>query len=184
VHETDDDIRWLQDLLTRSHARMNPHMRSILTPDRALTARQVVTYLQGVKHVALATVTARGEPRVAPLDGLFIHGRFHLGTGGGAARVRHLRRQPKVSLTHFVGDEIAITVHGTATLLERDHPDVAALEPLYLEAYGSSPFSWAEQVVLIRVEPDAMYATAPQPERYPDGTAPARPVRLVPARRL
>ena len=80
---------------------------------------------------------------------------------------------------------VVTTLHGTdTTLLGRDHPDVAALEPLYLEVYGSSPFSWAEQVVLIRVEPDAMYATAPQPERYPDGTAPARPVRLVPARRL
>ena len=183
MYETDDEIRQLQELLTRSHAGMNPHMRAILTPDRALTARQVVTYLQGVKQVALATVSAAGAPRVAPLDALFIHGRFHLGTGGGAARVRHLRRQPRVSLTHFVGDEIAITVHGMATLLGRDHPDVAALEPRYVAIYGSSPFSWAEEVVLIRVEPEAMYATAPHPEADPDGSGPARPVRLVPARR-
>lgn len=183
MHETDEDIRALQELIERSHARMNAYMRSILTPDRALTARQVVTYLQGIKQVALATVTARGEPRVAPMDGLFIRGRFHLGTGGAAARVGHLRRQPKVSLTHFVGDDVAVTVHGTATLLHREHPDVAALEPIYVERYGSSPFGWAENVVLIRIEPAVMYAYAPHPERFPDGGPQARAVRLVPGRR-
>ncbi len=57
--------------------------------------------------MALATVTAKGEPRVAPLDGLFIRGRFHVGTGGAAARVRHLLRQPKVSLTLLGVDLIA-----------------------------------------------------------------------------
>ena len=70
MYETDDEIRQLQELLTRSHAGMNPHMRAILTPDRALTARQVVTYLQGVKQVALATVsevTVTPAPKVAPL---------------------------------------------------------------------------------------------------------------------
>src|SRR3989442_146796 len=111
MFESADDVRWLQELLAHSHARMNAHMRSILTPDRALGARQVITYLQGIKHVAVATVNRAGEPRVAPLDGLFVRGRFHLGTGGTAARVAHLRRRPAISVTHFAGDELAITVH-------------------------------------------------------------------------
>ena len=167
MHETDDDLRWLQALLDRSHAGMGPHMRSILTPERTLTASQVVTHLRGIKHVALGTVTAAGEPRVGPLDALFIRGRFHVGTGGAAARLRHLRCRPAVSLSHFVGDEIAITVHGRAVLLGQGHPEAAALEPIYVDLYGSSPFGWAEGVTLIRVEPDAMYAYAPEPSRFP-----------------
>jgi hypothetical protein len=51
-------------------------------PERRLNARQVVRYLQGIKHVAFATVNERGEPRVAPLDGVFIHGRFTVSAGG------------------------------------------------------------------------------------------------------
>jgi uncharacterized pyridoxamine 5'-phosphate oxidase family protein len=51
----------------------------------------VVRFLQGTKHVAFATVNDRGEPRVAPLDGVFIRGRLTVSTGGEAARLRHLR---------------------------------------------------------------------------------------------
>jgi hypothetical protein len=70
-------------------------------------------------------------------------------------------------LTHFVGDEIAITVHGTAVLLGQAHPEVAALERIYVDLYGSSPFGWAEGVVLVPIEPDTMYAYAPDPSRVP-----------------
>jgi uncharacterized pyridoxamine 5'-phosphate oxidase family protein len=167
VYETDDDVRRLQELIDRSHARMGPHMRTIVTPDRTLDARQLVTYLQGVKHVAFATVGARGEPRVAPVDALFVRGRFHVATGGAAARVRHLRRRPKVSLTHFVADEVAVVVHGTAALIGRDDPEAPGLERIYVDAYGSSPFGWADDVVLIRVEPETLYASAQHPDRFP-----------------
>jgi hypothetical protein len=81
VYETDDDLRWLQSLLEQNHARMDAYMRTILTPERTLTARQIVTYLRGITHVALATVTRSGEPRVAPLDGLFIRGASTWGRG-------------------------------------------------------------------------------------------------------
>lgn len=167
MYETDDDLGWLQALLDRSHARMGPHMRSILTSEHTLTARQVVMHLRGIKHVALATVTAAGEPRVGPLDALFVRGRFHVGTGGAAGRLLHLRRRPAVSLTHVVADEIAVTVHGTAVLLDQGHQEATALERVYVDLYGSSAFGWAEGVVLIRIEPHAMYASAPEPNRFP-----------------
>lgn len=180
MHETDDDVAALQALLERSAARMSPYMRSILTPDRRLSAQQVVAYLQGVKHVALATVAARGEPRVSPMDALFVRGRFHAASGGAAARVEHLRRDPAVSLTHFVGEDIAITVHGRALLLARDHAEVPVVEKLYVDVYGSSPFDWADDVVLIRVEPDVMYASAPDPTKFADGTPAAARTRPRP----
>ena len=61
-----------------THARANAHMAAIVKPERQLSAAQVVRYLQGLKHVAFGTVNARGEPRVSPLDGHFVHGRFTL----------------------------------------------------------------------------------------------------------
>jgi uncharacterized pyridoxamine 5'-phosphate oxidase family protein len=168
MRETSEELLWLQELIDRTHARMNAHMAGIVTPERRLSARQAVRYLQGIKHVAFATVNDKGEPRVAPLDGIFLHGRFHVSTGGRAARLRDLRRNPRCSLTHFGGDDIAVTVNGTAEILERGDAEVPALEPVYEEVYGSSPFSWGEGVVIIRVEPSSMWTYSFHPESYPE----------------
>src|ERR671914_2860271 len=124
MYETEDDVRRLQELLDRTLAHANPHLTSIVKPERRLTARQVVRYLQGTKHVAFATVNERGEPRVAPLDGVFIRGRFTVSTGGQAARLRHLRANPACSAVHMDGDRVGITVHGRATILEHGDTDV------------------------------------------------------------
>jgi uncharacterized pyridoxamine 5'-phosphate oxidase family protein len=168
MHETAREIKALQELIDRTMSRMNPHMASIVKPERRLTARQVVAHLQGIKHVAFATVNEKGEPRVAPLDGVFVRGRFHVSTGGEAARLRDLRRSPRCSLTHFSGDEVAVTVNGTAVIMGEDHPEIPAIEPIYLELYESSPFSWGDGVVVIRVEPTSMWTYSFHPERFPE----------------
>jgi uncharacterized pyridoxamine 5'-phosphate oxidase family protein len=176
VYESAEDVVALQELLDRTFARMNPHMANILKPERRLSARQVVAYLQGIKHVAFATVNERGQPRVAPLDGIFLRGRFHVSTGGQAARLKDLRRQPRCSLTHFVGDDVAVTVNGAAVVMDRNHPEMPAIEPVYLELYESSPFSWGEGVVIIRVEPSSMWSYSFTPERYAEPDADPVPV--------
>ena len=76
MFETDAELAQLDALFEAHLARANPHMLAIVTPERRLSARQVTRYLQGTKHVAFATVTSKGLPRVSPLDALFIHGRF------------------------------------------------------------------------------------------------------------
>ena len=63
MFESGDEIRELQAPMDRTFARANPHLLAIVKPERRLNARQVVRYLQGTKHVAFATVNARGEPR-------------------------------------------------------------------------------------------------------------------------
>jgi hypothetical protein len=65
VYETPQELEELQALIDRSFAGAGPHLLRIMKPERRLTARQVVRYLDGIKHISLATVTARGEPRVA-----------------------------------------------------------------------------------------------------------------------
>jgi hypothetical protein len=168
MYETDNDVRRLQELLDRTLARANPHLTSIVSPKRRLTARQVVTYLQGTKHVAFATVNERGEPRVAPLDGVFVRGRFTVSTGARAARLRHLRANPACSAAHMDGDRVGIVSHGHASILEQGDEGVEELDRVWTEIYGSSPFSWGEGVAFMVIEPTSMWAYAFHPEEFPE----------------
>ena len=166
MHETEDDIQRLQTLIDRTLARANPHLLRIVKPKRRLDARQVVRYLQGTKHVSFGTVNEKGEPRVAPLDGVFIRGRFTVSTGAQAARLRHLRANPACSAAHVDGDTVGIVVHGRATILGEGDEGVDEIEPVWREIYGSSPFEWGD-VYFMRIEPSSMWAYAFHPEQFP-----------------
>lgn len=144
---------------------MNAHMADIVTEQRRLKATQVCAYLQNVKHVSFATVNSRSEPMVAPLDGWFIHGRFIVGTGMGALRMRHLQANPAVSLAHVNGDEIGIWVHGRARRLQREDPIAEDWDRAATRQYGSSPYGWGDIAVLL-VEPRTFYAYAMEPGKF------------------
>ena len=68
--------------------------------------------------LVLATVTADGRPLVGPVDGYFLHGRFHFTSGRTSVRMRHLALRPSVSASHLPGEELAVTVHGRAQIFE------------------------------------------------------------------
>ena len=91
VHETPADLAALQDLLDRSAAAGGPHLLSIMTPDRRLSAEEVCSRLVGMKLLALATVTADGRPLVGPVDGIFYRGAFYFGSSPDSVRFRHIR---------------------------------------------------------------------------------------------
>lgn len=61
----------LGQLLDRSHAAAGQHLRSIMSDSHRIPAETLVKLLVGVQVLTLATVTQAGEPRVAPVDGLF-----------------------------------------------------------------------------------------------------------------
>jgi len=168
MYETEEQIRELQSLIDTSFRHGGEYMLWIMAPERRLNAKQIVKYLQGTKHIALATVTSKGEPRVSPLDGHFLRGRFYFGTASGALRAKHMARQPAVSLTHFVGDDIAIIIHGNVHLIEKGDEQWEALDGYYAETYGSSPSSWRDDVLFAWVEPQTMLAYAQHPENYPE----------------
>ena len=94
VHETADDLARLQALIDRSHTGAGKHLRSIFADERRVAAADLSTRLPGVQVTHLATVTAQGEPRVAPVDGLFFRGALHVGTAPEAMRARHIRSRP------------------------------------------------------------------------------------------
>lgn len=65
------------------------------------------------KQFAMATVTAIGEPRVAPIDGFLFKGRFYIYTDEASLRARHLKRRPAISIALVQGDDYAIYAHGS-----------------------------------------------------------------------
>jgi hypothetical protein len=167
MFETDAELAQLDALFEAHLARANPHMLAIVKPERRLSARQVTRYLQGTKHVAFATVTSKGLPRVSPLDALFIHGRFTLSTGVEATKVKHLRRNPACSAVHMEGDRIAVVVNGSIEWLTREHPDHGEVHAAWVAQYESDPYSWGN-VVLFRINPDSMWAYAFHPDEFPE----------------
>lgn len=121
MHETSEDLAVLQTLLDESYASAGEHLRSIFSPKNRCSAPDLVAALEGVFVIHLATVTAKGEPLVAPVDGLFYRGRLFFGLPRGAQRARHLRARPQVSASYTDGD-FGLIVHGVAQEITDDHP--------------------------------------------------------------
>lgn len=140
VHEEPADLARMQDLLDRSYAAAGPHLRSITTPERRLSASEVAARLTGMQLLALATVTRDCRPLVGPVDGIFYRGAFYFGSSPDSVRLRHIARRPQVSATHLPGEELAVTVHGRAVPI--DLADAAhrgfrdTLLEVYLPRYG------------------------------------------------
>ncbi len=166
MFESDAEIDELQRLFDETLRQANPHMRSIVHPGRRLRATQVVRYLQGTRHVAFATVSPEGEPRVSPLDALFIHGRFTMATGARATKIRHLRANPACSAVHMEADRIAVVANGRVEWIERDHPDHEVIHSTWTDTYGSDPYTWGD-IVFFRLVPSAMWAYASNPDAFP-----------------
>src|SRR5881227_560748 len=102
MRETQEDIERLQALLDSSIERAGAFLRrSFQMPQHSLTAQELVECWQDVQTVALATVTTRGEPRIAPIGSLLYRGDIYIPTVATAARTRHIMKRPAVSLTLF-----------------------------------------------------------------------------------
>ena len=169
MQETPEDIAALQDLLDRSHAAGGRHLRSIITPERRVNAAELVEQLQGMVLLVVATVTADGRPLTGPVDGIFYRGAFHFGSAPHSFRLRHLRARPQVSATHLPGEELCVTVHGTAVPVDvqagGDGGFRQALLDIYVPRFGPD---W-EQFLdsgprYIRIEADKMFTFHMPPE--------------------
>ncbi len=161
MYETPQELAALDSLLTRSLAGATTHLRGIIqAPERTLDARETCAVLTGMRTLALATVTASGEPRISGVDGHFLHTRWVFTTSGAAAKARHLRRRPQASAAHLVGDDLGVFTHGRVERLDPGHPDFASLEAHLADHYGSSPGSWGDDIAYLRLHPHWMVAYA------------------------
>jgi len=158
--ETPQEIAALQELLDASRASATAHLRSIITDDRALMARDLVALLTGMRVLSVATVTARGEPRISALDGHFLHATWTFSTDGSSAKARQLRARPAVSVAHLDGEELALFSHGRAEQLRDGDPDWAETLDHWTAHYGGSPLDWGDDIRLYRFRPHWMVGYA------------------------
>lgn len=167
MHETPEDLAELQAFLDASYAAAGPHLLSIHTPDRRLTAEQVVHALQGMVLLSLATVTASCEPRVGPVDAFFYRGLFFFGSGENSARFRHLRARPACSAVHLRGEDLAITVHGRAAIISIGDPEHAGLLQTIRDHYGPGYDEWyPTPPPYARIDAGRIYTFAMDPSKW------------------
>jgi len=157
MYETTEDVQKLQALLDRSHEEAGEHLRSLITPERRITAADLVETLTGMRLLSLATVTARCEPRVGPVDGLFYRGQFWFGSSPTSVRFTHIRARPQVSATHTEGEALAVTVHGRATMVDLRQPEHDGFRRYCLEIYGGDWEDWGLPANYARIDADRMF---------------------------
>jgi len=164
MFETEEELTGLQALLDASISRSTEHLRSIVSPERTLTAERLADTVTGMCVLSLATTTARGEPRISALDGHFLHGRWVFGTSRTAAKARHLSARPAASVSHLRGEDLGVFAHGDVVELNpkdaEPHPAWAGVLAHLTEHYGSAPTGWGD-VVYYRLEPHWMTVYAP-----------------------
>ncbi|MDA8374052.1 MAG: pyridoxamine 5'-phosphate oxidase family protein [Actinomycetota bacterium] len=163
MDETPLEFEKLRQLLDRSAETAGAHLRSVITPDRRLSAPHLCERLQGMRLLVVATVTRDGRPLAGPVDGYFFHGSWYFGSARGSARMRHLEARPGVSATHLVGEDFAVTVHGRAELFDIAgpvHPELReAMLAHYLPLQGPAFAEWLEKSDLLgaRIEASKMF---------------------------
>jgi hypothetical protein len=161
VFETRDDVRLLQELLDQSYAQAGPHLREVITDDRRLDAAELCTRMTGVRLLTLATVTSDHRPIAGPVDGIFYRGAFHFGSSPDSVRITHIRTRPWVSATHLPGEELSVTVHGEATMLDLGSPLNAELRQTVLDMYtprfGPEWETFLDANIFARIEATRMF---------------------------
>jgi len=170
VWETDSDLTRLQALLDRSMASAGEHLASIITDERRLGADDLCRRLTGMRLLSVATVTADGRPISGAVDGYFIRGEWHFSTGAAAVRTRHLRARPFVSATHLPGEQLQVSVHGSAEVYDFNDPAQPELKRAMLDHYlplqGPSFEEWldsGEEMVGVRIAASKMFTFAMDP---------------------
>ena len=169
MHETTADLETLQALLDRSAASGGVHLNEVITPDRRLTAVELGERLPGMVLLSLATATADGRPLVGPVDGLFYRGSFYFGSSPESVRFRHIRARPHVSATHLPGEELAVTVHGRASIIDVASSEHAGFREtllgVYVPRYGEQWKTFLDSgPVYARIDADKMFTFHMDPE--------------------
>jgi uncharacterized pyridoxamine 5'-phosphate oxidase family protein len=158
VHETGEDLEAVQWLLDESYARAGSHLKHIWGEETRLDARRLSEELPGVQVLDLATVSARCEPRVAPVDGFFFRGRFWFGSSPESARFRNIRRNPAVSGSVTKGSEtFLVLVHGVAVEQDRRGQEESGFADYARATYDfdwdaahpGAPYAWIDARTLL-----------------------------------
>lgn len=157
--ETPDDITALQQLIDRSFETASPHLTSIMTPERRLSAERLVAELPSPAVLNIASVTARGEPRISAVDGHFMHGHWYFTTAGNSPKARQLAARPGISASFTPRDGYGVFCHGTAALVGPG-PERQMVIDHFIATYGQSPEEFGVGIAYVRIDATWLVAFA------------------------
>lgn len=163
MYEETADLQELQVLLDRSRAGASEHLRSIIRADKTMAAAELAARLDGMRLLALSTVSAGGRPRISAVDGHLLRGRWVLTTSGSSVKAADMRQRPWVSAAYLEGEQFGLFVHGEAEFLDSGHPDRSWVDRHLTAHYGQSPSAWGPDIVYVRVRPHWVVAYQSQP---------------------
>lgn len=152
MHETPAELDAVQALLDARFAAASQHLRSIMEPRRRLTAPQLCADLPSPAVLDVATVTARGEPRVSAVDGHFLHGHWYFATAGESPKARHLAARPAVSAAYTPRDGYGVFCHGTAARLAPGGAHHDRLREHWQWVYGAPLESLGTDLAAFRID--------------------------------
>jgi len=110
-----DVLQPIQRVLDRSRSGAGQAIRDTFDrPDRQMTALEFVTFWNGSRLKAMATVGKTGAPHIAPVHAEFVNGRLRSTIYENAVRRRDLRDNPRVALTTWGAHGAAAIVYGRA----------------------------------------------------------------------
>jgi hypothetical protein len=135
MYETAADLARLQALLDTSYELAGSHLRDVITPERRLSAADLVGRLEGMCLLVLASVTRDGRPMAGPVDGIFYRGDWYFGSAPDSRRMAHIRHNAAVSATHLPSEALSVTVHGRASLVDVGAVDQAGFRRTLLGIY-------------------------------------------------
>jgi hypothetical protein len=147
----------LQALLDASFETSSEHLLSIMEPPRRLSAQRLAAELPCPAVLNIATVTARGEPRVSAVDGHFIDGHWYFTTAFDSPKARQLRARPAISASFTPRDGFGVFAHGTAVPLEGGEQQM--MREHFAEVYGVELESMGE-IAGFRIDPHWMVGFA------------------------
>jgi hypothetical protein len=148
--ETPAELAELQTLLDASFARASPHLTSIMTLERRLPAARLVGELPSPAVLNIATVTARGEPRISAVDGHFLHGHWYFTTAAESPKAQQLTARPGISASYTPRDGFGVFVHGRAVRLAPGE-ELSMLAQHLAATYGGSPEDFGIEIAYARI---------------------------------
>ncbi|MFN8486092.1 MAG: PPOX class F420-dependent oxidoreductase [Caldilineaceae bacterium] len=90
----------------------------------AMSQAQIEAFLAPPRHAIVATNTPDGGPQLSPVWYIYENERLYISTGASSVKVRHLRRDSRVTICVDGGhpDARYVILQGAATILETGDP--------------------------------------------------------------
>jgi hypothetical protein len=163
--ETAEESAALQQLIDESFTSGSSHLTSIMTPERRMSAAQVIEAVPSPAVLNIATVTARGEPRLSAVDGHFLHGHWYFTTLISSPKARQLQARPAISASYTPRDGMGVFSHGRAVELGPG-PERQLITDRFLDVYGQAPDSFGD-IYYARIDANWFvgFAMTPEEER-------------------